>query len=61
MPKVSLSHFEAALLFALFTSIVMGVTTKRNDHERVRYAVQCFAYFLVALFGLGWLMYLGHG
>jgi hypothetical protein len=61
MPKVSLSHFEAALLFALFTSIVMGVTSKRTDHERLRYAVQCFAYFVVALFGLGWLMYLGHG
>jgi hypothetical protein len=61
MPKLSLSHFEAAVLFALFTSIVMGVTTKRTDHERARYAAQCFAYFLIALFGLSWLMYLGHG
>jgi hypothetical protein len=39
----------------------MGVTTKRTDQDRVRYAAQCFAYFLVALFGLSWLMYLGHG
>ena len=61
MPKVSLSHFEAAILFALVTSIVMGISTKRTDRERIRYAAQCFAYFVVALFGLSWLMYLGHG
>ncbi len=28
MPKVNLSHFEASLLFALLTSIVLGVVTK---------------------------------
>jgi len=27
----------------------------------VRYALFCFGYFIAALFGLGWLMYLGHG
>jgi ABC-type dipeptide/oligopeptide/nickel transport system permease component len=61
MPKVNLTHFEASLLFALFTSAVLGVITKRTDRERFRYAVQCFVYFLVAIFGLSWLMYLGHG
>ena len=61
MPKVNLSHFEASLLFAFFTSIVLGVVTKRSDHERVRYALQCFAWFIAAIFGLSWLMYLGHG
>jgi ABC-type dipeptide/oligopeptide/nickel transport system permease component len=61
MPKVSLSHFEAAMIFALVTSIIMGISTKRTDRDRVRYAAQCFAYFLIALFGLSWLMYLGHG
>ena len=25
MPKVNLSHFEASLLFALLTSIVLGI------------------------------------
>ena len=29
--------------------------------ERIRYAAYCFACFLVAIFGLSWLMYLGHG
>ena len=60
MPKVSLTHFEASLLFALFTSIVLGVVTKKTDRERLIYGLYCFACFVVALFGIGWLMYLGH-
>jgi hypothetical protein len=27
----------------------------------VKYGAQCFAYFIVALFGIGWAMKLGHG
>jgi hypothetical protein len=61
MPKLSVSHFEAALLFALFSSIVLGVVTKKTDYERLRYGIRCFAYFVVALFAVGWIMYLGHG
>ena len=58
---MNLSHFEAAVLFALITSVVLGIVGKRTDRERVRYALFCFGYFIAALFGLGWLMYLGHG
>lgn len=61
MPKVNLSHFEAALLFSLFTSVVLGIVTKKTDPERLRYGLYCFVCFVVALFGLGWLMYFGHG
>jgi len=61
MPKMNLSHFEAAILFAVFASVVLGVTTKRTDSERLRYGIRCFVYFVAALIGLGWLMYLGHG
>lgn len=61
MPKMSLSHLETAVLFALFTSVVLGITTKKTDQERIRYGVQCFVYFIGALFGLGWLMHFGHG
>ena len=61
MPKMNLSHFEAAILFALLTSVVLGVVSKRTDHERLRYGLQCFGYFVAALFGLSWMMYLGHG
>jgi hypothetical protein len=61
MPKMNLTHFEAALLFALFSSIVLGVVTKRTDSERLRYGLRTFGYFIAAVIGLGWLMYLGHG
>lgn len=60
MPKVNLNHFEAAMLFALLTSIVLGIVTKRTDSERIRYAAYCFGCFVAAVFGLGWLMYFGH-
>jgi len=61
MPKMNLSHFEAAILFALFTSVVMGVVTKQSDRDRLHYGIYIFVCFVVALFGLGWLMFLGHG
>jgi hypothetical protein len=61
MPKINLSQFEAAFLFALFTSVVMGITTKKTDKERLNYGAYCVGCFLFALFAIGWLMKLGHG
>jgi hypothetical protein len=61
MPKINLSHFEAAFLFSLFTSVVMGITSKKTDSGRLRYGAYCFGCFIVALFGIGWLMRIGHG
>ncbi|HUG81593.1 MAG TPA: hypothetical protein VML01_08015 [Bryobacterales bacterium] len=58
---LSLTHLEAALLFAFFASIVLGVIGRNSDKERIRYGLGVFGYFLAAIFGLGWLMYLGHG
>ena len=60
MPKLALSHFEAALLFALLTSVVLGIVSKKTDRERFRYGVKCFAYFVASLLAAGWLMYFGH-
>lgn len=57
----NLSHFEASFVFSVFTSIVFGVVTKRTDRERWYYGLYVFGCFLAATFGLGWLMYLGHG
>ena len=54
------SLLDAALLFALFTSIVMGVVGRSSDKERLHYGLKVFGYFLVAIFGLGWVMYFGH-
>lgn len=59
--KITLSHFEAAFLFSLFTSVVMGVTSKKTDKERLHYGAYCFVCFLVALFAIGWAMRFGHG
>lgn len=59
--NLSLSHFEASLLFALMTSLVFGVVTKKTDKERIQYGLQTFGYFMLALFGIAWLMKLGHG
>src|ERR1019366_2313308 len=58
---MNLSHFEAAVLFSLFTSVVMGIVTKSTDRERVQYGGYVFVCFMVALFGIGWVMQLGHG
>jgi len=61
MFTISLSHFETALVFAFLTSIVLGVVGRNTDRERVRYGLKCFAWFVAALFAVGWLMRLGHG
>jgi hypothetical protein len=61
MPKVNLSHFEAALLFALFTSIVLGIVSRNTDRGRLEYGLKCFGWFIAALFAIGWVMRLGHG
>jgi hypothetical protein len=58
---LNLSHLQAALLFAMFTSIVLGVVGRNSDRERLQYGLYVFGYFMLAVVGLGWLMYLGHG
>jgi hypothetical protein len=58
---MKLSHFETSVIFALLSSVVLGVVTKRTDQERFRYGLHCFGYFLAALFGIGWLMHFLHG
>ena len=61
MPKMTLSHFEASFLFSLFTSVVLGIVTKKTDRDRLYYGGYCLVCFLAALFGISWLMRLGHG
>jgi len=58
---LKLDHFEVAFLFAVFASAVLGVVTKRTDSERLRYGLLCFAYFILAIFGIGWFMRILHG
>ena len=60
MPKGVLSHFETTILLALLISVVLGVVTKKTDRERLLYGLRSFGWFLLTVFGLSWLMYLGH-
>jgi hypothetical protein len=60
MPKITLNHFEVTMLLALFISAVLGVVTKKTDRERLEYGLRSFGWFMATVFGLGWLMYLGH-
>ena len=59
--QITLDHFDVSVLFALFSSVVLGIVTKRTDPERLRYGLYCFGCFMVALFGISWFMRLLHG
>jgi hypothetical protein len=59
--QITLDHFDVSILFALFSSVVLGIVTKRTDPERLRYGLYCFGCFMVALFGISWFMRLLHG
>jgi len=56
--SITLSHFSAAVVFALFTSIVFGITQRNTAKEQFRYFLQCFAMFVGGVFVAGWLMWL---
>ena len=43
---VQLTHFSAAFVFALFASIVFGITHRDTTREMVSYGFYCFSLFL---------------
>jgi hypothetical protein len=53
---INLSHFSAAVVFALFASVVFGITQKNSTMEQVKYGLQCFAMFVGGVFLAGWVM-----
>ncbi|MGD0825957.1 MAG: hypothetical protein ABR908_15325 [Terriglobales bacterium] len=53
---LNLSHFSAAVVFALFTSIVFGITQRNSTVEQVKYGVYCFVLFVGGVFVAGWVM-----
>ena len=55
---LTLSHFNAALLFSIFASTVFGITQRNNTRDMVRYGLYCFAMFMGGLLVAGWLMWL---
>jgi hypothetical protein len=54
---ITLNHFSAAAVFALFASIVFGITHRDTTREMVRYGLYCFAMFLGGVLVAGWAMW----
>ena len=57
MHTITLTHFSAALVFALFASVVFGITQRNTPREQVRYGLYCFAMFAGGVFAAGWIMW----
>ncbi len=55
---ITLNHFSAAAVFALFASIVFGITHRENARDMVLYGLKCFAMFLGGVLVAGWAMWL---
>jgi len=52
------SHFTAVLLFALFTSVVFGITQRSETRAMIRYGVYCFCLFVLGTIAASWVMWL---
>ena len=55
---LELTHFSAAVLFAVFASVVFGITQRNTAIEQFRYGLYCFVMFVGGVFVAGWLMWL---
>ena len=55
---MTVSHFAAAVLFALFASVVFGITQKQTPREMIRYGLYSFAMFVGGVIAAGWIMWL---
>jgi 3-oxoacyl-[acyl-carrier-protein] synthase III len=55
--NIQLSHFSAALLFAICASIVFAITQKNTAKEMIRYGLYCFALFVGGVIVAGWVMW----
>jgi hypothetical protein len=55
---ITLNHFSAAVVFALFASIVFGITHRETTRDMVRYGLYCFVMFLGGALVAGWAMWL---
>ena len=51
------SHFTAVLLFALFASVVFGITMRETPQKMIRYGAYCFTLFVGSAIVLSWVMY----
>jgi hypothetical protein len=54
---MTITHFGAVLLFALFTSIVFGITQRAQPKMMVRFGAFTFACLVGGTIVASWLMY----
>jgi hypothetical protein len=54
---LELSHFTAALLFAIFASVVFGITQRNTTHDMMKYGAYCFVLFVGGVIVAGWAMW----
>lgn len=54
---MTLSHFQALLLFSFLISVVFGCLTRRTAAARFRSGVLAFLLFIVLGAAVGWLLY----
>jgi hypothetical protein len=52
------THFAAVLLFALFASVVFGITQRDTPQRMLRYGIYCFVLFAGSAVVLSWVMFL---
>jgi hypothetical protein len=55
--NLALSHFSTVILFAVFASIIFGITQRSTPKAMVRYGAYCFVLFLAAVIAASWIMY----
>ncbi len=53
-----MTHFNAALVFALCASVVFGITQRNTPRDMVRYGAYCFSLFVVGVVVASWAMWL---
>lgn len=55
---LQLSHFSAAIVFALCASTVFGITQRNTTRDMLRYGAYCFMLFIVGVIVASWAMWL---
>jgi len=55
---LELSHFSAAVLFAVFASTVFGITQRDTPKAMIQYGLYCFALFVGGVLLAGWVMWM---
>ena len=55
---MTITHFNAVLLFALFASVVFGITQRAQPKMMLRFGAFCFALFVLGTIAASWLMWL---